>query len=83
MIPSTYHEDLIMESLPVVKNSIHLSKLAVNSSCMSDSIAPVLTEIKRLRNLTLYGPGRAILNLLPEWLERLSKTLTGLHLKVS
>jgi hypothetical protein len=83
LTPSTYHEDLFTESLSVFKNSAHLSKLSVNSSCMGETTAPLLTEIDGIRKLTLHGPGRTILNLLPDWLERLSKTLTGLHLKVS
>jgi hypothetical protein len=83
LTPSTYHEDIFTESLTVLKNSVHLTKLAVNSSCMSETTAPLLTEISGIRKLTLYGPGRTMLNLLPDWLGRLSKTLTGLHFKVS
>lgn len=83
LIPSTSHEDIFVQSFSVLKNTVHLTELAVNLACMNDSTVPMLTELERIRNLTLYGPGRTILNLLPDWLRRLSKTLTGLHLKVS
>jgi hypothetical protein len=44
--------------------------------------APVLANIDGLRELGLSNPTRAILNLLPEWLNRLSKSLVALHLTV-
>ncbi|KAF8229386.1 hypothetical protein L208DRAFT_1424107 [Tricholoma matsutake] len=81
LTPSTYHEDLLVESLSVLKRSVHLTTLTVNSSCMSEATAPILTEIDRIKKVTLYGPRRTILDLLPDWLRRLSKVLTGLHLK--
>jgi len=49
---------------------------------MDDARAPILAEISGLRKLTLCDPTRAILHILPDWLDRLSNSLTELHLKV-
>jgi len=83
LMPLTYHENLFTELLSVLKDAGQLTELAVNSSCMNEATAPILAEICGIKKLTLHGPGRAILNLLPGWLGRLSRSLTGLHLKVS
>lgn len=45
--------------------------------------APVLSQIVGLESLTVVDPNRAILDLLPNWLSRLSGTLRELHLLVS
>lgn len=50
---------------------------------MGEVTAPLLSEIDGIKQLTLDGPGRTVLNLLPDWLGRLSETLTELHLEVS
>ncbi|KAF8797659.1 hypothetical protein BYT27DRAFT_6926094 [Phlegmacium glaucopus] len=53
----------------------------MNASCTGDAKAPALVELCGLKKLTLYSPGRAILQLLPDWLRSLSGTLQELHLK--
>lgn len=83
LCPITFHETLFKESLSLLPKLVHLRELAVNSSCMESETAPLLTRIEGLRRLTLHSPGRTILDSLPEWLSRLSPTLTGLHLRVS
>jgi hypothetical protein len=50
---------------------------------MDESSAYVLVTISGLRELELSEPTEIILNLLPEWLGRLSKSLVALHLTVS
>lgn len=44
---------------------------------------PIITQIRGLKRLELHGPTRAILELLPEWLNHLSETLKEVHLKVN
>jgi hypothetical protein len=80
--PITYHEDLFAPSLPLLQSTHPLTNLTVNASCSNEARAPTLVQITGLHSLTLLNPGRAILQLLPEWLERLSSTLRELHLKV-
>lgn len=80
--PITYHEDLFVPSLPLLQPTHTLTNLTVNASCSDEARAPTLVQITGLHSLTLLNPGRAILQLLPEWLERLSSTLRELHLKV-
>jgi len=75
---------MFVESLKILsEQSPHLSEVTVNPSCTRDTMAPLLVQINHLHRLTLSSPGRIILDLLPEWLGRLSKTLVGLHLTVS
>lgn len=81
--PQTYHADLFEKSLIILRDLRSLTEIAVNSSCTDDAKAPLLVELCGLKKLTLYNPGRAILQLLPDWLRRLSSTLQELHLKVS
>ncbi|KAF9478583.1 hypothetical protein BDN70DRAFT_994118 [Pholiota conissans] len=79
--PTTYHEDLFTSSLPILCSTRTLTNLAVNQSCCDEARAPTLVQVNGLRSLTLLNPGRAILELLPAWIERLSSTLTEFHLK--
>ena len=81
-IPKTYHEKLFQDSIPLLFNLKALTDLSVNASCSGDLYAPQLVELDGLRKLTLYSPGRAMLELLPTWLERLQRTLKELHLRV-
>lgn len=81
--PQTYHEDLFQESLIALRDLRALTEIAVNESCTDDAKAPVLVELCGLKKLTLNSPSRAILQLLPDWLRRLSGTLQELHLTVS
>jgi len=60
----------------------YLQELAVNASCTNENNAPILAQISGLSKLSIYSPTRAILDLLPGWLRRLSDSLTELHLKV-
>lgn len=59
----------------------NLQELAVNASCTDEINAPILAQISGLSILSIYSPTRAILDLLPDWLRRLSDSLTELHLK--
>lgn len=43
----------------------------------------VLTNIARLRRLSLQNPDEVALQVLPGWIQRLSGSLVELHLKVS
>ena len=81
--PQTYHEDLFRESLVALRDLRSLTGIAVNASCTDDAKAPALVELCGLKKLTLYNPSRAILQLLPDWLRKLSGTLQELHLKVN
>ena len=80
--PHRYPEALINAALETLPKCSLLQDLTVNETCCTEETAPTLTKIIGLKKLTIEGPRRAILNLIPEWLERLSTTLTGLHLKV-
>jgi hypothetical protein len=81
--PQTYHEDLFRESLIALRDLRSLTEIAVNGSCADDAKASLLVELCGLKKLTLDNPSRAILQLLPDWLQRLSGTLQELHLKVN
>ena len=80
--PITFHEDLFVQTLCVLPDLRSLTNLTVNQSCTSDALAQGIVEVNGLKKLTLINPGRAILQLLPDWLHRLSPTLVELHLKV-
>jgi hypothetical protein len=60
-----------------------LSRLTVNEFCTEESSAHVLATITGLSELGILDPTQTILNLLPEWLGRLSKSLVALHLTVN
>ena len=81
--PQTYHEDLFRDSLIALRDLRSLTEIAVNASCTDEAKASVLAELHGLKKLTLDNPSRAILQLLPDWLRRLSGTLQELHLKVN
>lgn len=83
LTPITFHEDLVTETLITLKSLSCLQTLTVGSCCTDDARAPLLVEITGLRHLAIVSPTRAVLQLLPEWLSRLSNTLAELHLKVS
>jgi hypothetical protein len=83
LTPMALDPELITEALLALGDRLSLSRLTVNSSCMDDSNAHVLVTISGLRELELSDPGQTILNLLPEWLGRLSKPLVALHLTVN
>jgi hypothetical protein len=79
----TYHEELFVPSLSILIEMNTLNEVEVNASCFDELRAPELVKLGNLRKLSLIGPGRAILQLLPDWLSRLSETLVELHLRVS
>ena len=76
-------EGLFVEPLRLLQNSPELRTLKVNTACIAGVSALVLSRIVGLRCLTVADPNRAILDLLPDWLSRLSGTLCELHLLVS
>lgn len=76
-------EDLFVEPLRLLQNSPELRTLKVGAACTAGISAPVLSKIIGLRSLALVDPNRAILDLLPDWLSRLSGTLRKLYLLVS
>lgn len=76
-------EGLFVESLHLLRNSPDLRILKVNAACTDGASARVLSGVVGLRSLTVIDPNRAILDLLPNWLSRLSDTLRGLYLLVS
>ena len=82
LVPMTYHEELFMSTLPILVDMNALNEVKVNASCFDEPRAPNLVKLGNLRKLTLISPGRAILQLLPDWLNRLSGTLVELHLRV-
>lgn len=83
LVPTTYHEELFVHSLPILPELNALNEVEVNSSCFDEPRAPMLVKLRQLRKLSLINPGRAILQLLPDWLSRLSESLVELHLSVS
>lgn len=80
--PMQAPDGLFVGSLRLLRDSPDLRILRVNAACADGISAPVLSGIVRLRSLTLIDPNRAILDLLPDWLSRLSGTLRKLHLLV-
>ena len=80
--PHRFPEALLNTTLETLPKCSLLQDLTVHETCCTEETASTLTKIVGLKKLTIEGPRRAILNLIPEWLERLSTTLTGLHLKV-
>ncbi|KAJ7717567.1 hypothetical protein B0H16DRAFT_1897932 [Mycena metata] len=66
------------EILTELEGRPSLVNLRVNSSCTDEASAPLLAKIEGLRQLELQRPTRAILQLLPEWLGRLT-SLEELH----
>ena len=83
-VPATFHEDVFVDSVKLLPNfDTSLRELVLNSSCTSDEEkVSLLTGIKGLCKLALHSPGRAILQHLPEWLEKNVSTLAELHLLV-
>ncbi|KAF9444948.1 hypothetical protein P691DRAFT_735742 [Macrolepiota fuliginosa MF-IS2] len=85
LTPATCHEDVFTPSLQHFASLApihpHLRELEVNTSCTSEERAPTLVRIAGLSKLSIHSPTRAILELLPEWLRKLSDSLTELHLK--
>ncbi|KAJ7682854.1 hypothetical protein B0H17DRAFT_1075127 [Mycena rosella] len=79
ILPETYNSELFTALLDEIKDRASLINLRVNSSCTDDARAPILAHIVGLRKLELKSSTRAILQLLPDWLGRLT-SLKELHL---
>jgi hypothetical protein len=82
LTPMAVDLEFFTEALRALANRPSLSRLTVDRSCMEEPNAHVLATICGLRELELLDPTPIILNLLPEWLGRLSKSLVALHLTV-
>lgn len=83
IIPTHAPEGLFTEPLRLLRGLPDLRTLKVNSACADALSAAALSRVVGLKSLTLVDPNRAILDLLPDWLSRLSNTLHQLHLLVS
>lgn len=83
IVPIQAPEGLFAEPLRLLQNLPTLRTLKVNSASTDVISAPVLSQIVGLESLTVIDPNRAVLDLLPDWLSRLSGTLRELHLLVS
>ena len=83
LTPIEFNSGMFTGALHALGDRPFLSRLTVNRCCMEDPNAHVLAKIGGLRELELFNPNQAILNLLPEWLGRLSKSLVALHLTVN
>ena len=70
---------LFTEALRALADRPSLSRLAVNRCCTEEPNAHVLVKIGGLRELELSEPDQIILDLLPEWLGRMSESLVALH----
>ena len=82
LTPMVADPKLFTEALRALADRPSLSRLAVNCSYMGECNAHVLVKIGGLHELELKDPTGTILDLLPEWLGRLSKSLVALHLTV-
>ncbi|KAG2005739.1 hypothetical protein CC2G_002118 [Coprinopsis cinerea AmutBmut pab1-1] len=79
--PNAYHGDVFVDSLNQLPELSCLQSLDINSSCMDEDYkVRHLIKIKGLRKLMLRSPGRAILQVLPDWLGKMQRTLMELHL---
>lgn len=81
-MPIRYNVDVFSNVLPILGECSFLRNLAINGSSTDDVRAPMVTRIDNIDNLTIEDPTRAILQLLPDWLGRLSASLRGLYLLV-
>ncbi|KAF7373310.1 hypothetical protein MSAN_00540500 [Mycena sanguinolenta] len=79
IMPDKSEDDLFTPILAELENRPSLVNLHVNSACMDETNAPLLTRIEGLRTLGLERPNRMILLLLLGWLGRLT-SLRELHL---
>ena len=83
LTPMAFNPGIFTGVLHALGDRPFLSRLTVNQCCMEEPNAHVLAKIGELRELELFSPNQTILNLLPEWLGRLSKSLVALHLTVN
>ena len=83
IVPIQAPEGLFVEPLRLLRGLSNIRTLKVNLACTDAISASVLSQIVGLQSLTIVDPNRAILDLIPDWLSRLSGTLHELHLLVS
>ena len=81
--PRQFHSDTFNDTLPLLLSLPCLQHLSVNPSCTGDSHVAVLTQLRNLQSLTIQSPTRAVLQILPDWLQVLKPTLRTFHLMVS
>ncbi|KZP09857.1 hypothetical protein FIBSPDRAFT_873224 [Athelia psychrophila] len=79
--PLSHNGDMFVDVLRCLPAVPHLRRLSVNEACTHERAIPPLVKIESLESLAIANPSRAILDLLPEWLSRLSQSLTQLHLE--
>ncbi|KAF8174704.1 hypothetical protein K438DRAFT_1980165 [Mycena galopus ATCC 62051] len=79
IMPDKSHDDLFTPILAKFENLPSLVALHVNSACMDETNALLVSKIAGLRTLGLERPNRMILQLLLDWLGRLT-SLKELHL---
>lgn len=79
--PTTFHTGIFTDTLLALRKCASLRHLTVNSACTDEAGSSAVVTIDGLHSLTLIDPTRAILNKLPDWLARLSGSLTALHLE--
>ncbi|KAJ6542755.1 hypothetical protein B0H19DRAFT_1171777 [Mycena capillaripes] len=79
IFPDANHDSLFPPVLLELENRPTLVNFRVNAACMDETNAPILVKIGGLRQLGLERPNRTVLQLLPDWLGRLS-SLTEFHL---
>lgn len=70
------------ETLQILQGFSQIRHLAVNYTCMDETTAKILVQFNNLVTVVLFDPTRALLELITEWLSRLSPTLDCLHLRV-
>lgn len=80
--PKLHHDGLFTDVLPLLARLERLRSLTVNVSCADEKHAHVLVQLRNLESLTIQSPTRAILQLLPQWLAELQKTLRDFRLTV-
>jgi hypothetical protein len=83
LTPMVFNPGMFTGALHALGDRPFLSRLTVNHCCMEGPNAHLLVKIGGLRELELINPTQTILDLLPEWLGRLSKSLVALHLTVN
>lgn len=81
LAPKQYHKDVFIGVFPLLRSCAFLRSLTINASCITDDYAPVVATVEDLECLSILNPTRAILQLLPDWLGILSRTLRRLSLR--
>lgn len=81
----TFHIDMTLGILRALQNTRTLKEITMkfNSGFAGEPVAEILVRLQGLTAVTLIDPSRAILQLLPDWLGRLSSTLKSLNMLVS